>query len=173
MSQTHVEVLYDAATVQAGVKALGERLDREIASEDPLVVSLLAGSVIFLADLVRAIRTPLRFAFIQSDLTERTGSVTAVHYPLPLDIRGQSLLVLKDVVASGIVETYLGNELKEHGATTVRFAALMDLPSERKTEFPLDYAVFTAQRTGTFVGYGLKQHGLHGSLPFLGRLSDS
>jgi len=73
-------------------------------------------------------------------------------------------------VSSGIVETYLADELRQHGARRVRFAALIDLPSERKTNFALDYAVFTTERPGTFAGYGLKHDGHFGSLPYLGRL---
>lgn len=170
MSLAGVECVYDAATLDTAVRALGARIEREIAAEDPLVVSLLSGSVIFLADLIRAISTPLRFAFIQSDTSEDAAGPKRVHYPLPLDIEGQSLLVLKDVVASGVVETYLADELRQHGARRVRFAALVDLPSERKTDFALDYAVFTTERPGTFAGYGLKHEGHFGSLPYLGRL---
>lgn len=173
MNDPRVECLYDAATVASGVRALGERIEREIASEDPLVVSLLSGSVIFLADLIRAIATPLRFSYIQSDTSDEAAEPKRVHYPLPLEISGQSVLVLKDVVASGVVETYLASELKQHGAKRVRFAALIDLPSERKTDFALDYAVFTTERPGTFAGYGLKHHGHFGSLPYLGRLVES
>lgn len=170
MSEPRVECLYDAKTVAEGIKKLGERIEREIAAEDPLVVSLLGGSVIFLADLIRAIATPLRFSYIQSDTSDEAAEPKRVHYPLPLEIAGQRVLVLKDVVSSGVVETYLANELRRHGATTVRFAALIDLPSERKTDFVLDYAVFSTARAGTFAGYGLKHHGHFGSLPYLGRL---
>ncbi len=170
MTASGIQCIYDAATVEAGVRALGERIEREIAAEDPLVVSLLSGSVVFLADLIRAIATPLRFSFIQSDTAEDGAGPKRVHYPLPLDIAGQSLLVLKDVVSSGVVETYLADELRQHGARRVRFAALIDLPSERKTDFALDYAVFTTERPGTFAGYGLKHDGHFGSLPYLGRL---
>ena len=173
MNDPRVECLYDAATVASGVRALGERIEREIASEDPLVVSLLSGSVIFLADLIRAIATPLRFSYIQSDTSDEAAEPKRVNYPLPLEISGQSVLVLKDVVASGVVETYLASELRQHGAKRVRFAALIDLPSERKTDFALDYAVFTTERPGTFAGYGLKHHGHFGSLPYLGRLVES
>ena len=170
MTTPGIECIYDASTVATGVHALGKRIESEIAAEDPLVVSLLSGSVIFLADLIRAIATPLRFSFIQSDTADDATGPKRVHYPLPLDIAGQSLLVLKDVVSSGVVETYLADELRQHGARRVRFAALIDLPSERKTDFALDYAVFTTERPGTFAGYGLKHDGHFGSLPFLGRL---
>ena len=170
MIASSIEALYDVVTIAAGVAALGERIEQEIAREDPLVVSLLGGSVIFLADLIRAIPTPLRFSFIQSDTSAESAEPKRVHYPLPVEISGQSLLVLKDVVSSGVVETYLASELRQHGARKVRFAALVDLPSERKTEFALDYAIFTTERPGTFVGYGLKHQGLYGSLPYLGRL---
>ncbi|HEX6865575.1 MAG TPA: phosphoribosyltransferase family protein, partial [Thermoanaerobaculia bacterium] len=133
------------------------------------------GSVIFLADLVRAIGRPVRYEFIDVGLSgnEENGSeVVQIRYPIPLDIAGQSVLVVKDVVSSGVTEPYLEQQLKDHGAREVRFAALIDMPDERKTEFELHYRALTAERQGgLLVGYGLKHRGRYGNLPSVGRLS--
>ena len=171
IAPTDIEPLYDADSVRASVRDLGQRIGKELAGENPLLIALLGGSVIFLADLVRAIEEPVRFEFIQVGSGE--GAEPGVHqirYPLPLDVAGQSVLVIKDVVTSGVTEPYLEQQLRDHGARDVRFAALIDIPDERKTGFEVSYAAFRSGRQGLLVGYGLKHEGLYGNLPYLGRI---
>lgn len=176
MSQQHsqpaVEPLFDAATVRDSVAALGRQISAELGGEDPLLLALLGGSVIFLADLVRAIEQPVRFELIDVAYDEGTGGVQRIHYPIPIDIAGQSVLVLKDVVSSAVTEPYLEQQLRDHGAREVRFAALIDQPEERKTAFDLRYRALTASRRGILVGYGLKHLGRYGNLPYVGRLEN-
>jgi hypoxanthine phosphoribosyltransferase len=177
ITQNDIEPLFDAEALRTSVQELGRRINDELAGEDLLLVALLGGSVIFLADLVRAIERPVRFEFIQvgqegSADTASTGDigVTRIQYPLPLDVAGQSVLVLKDVVTSGVTEPYLEQQLRDHGAREVRFAALIDIPDERKTAFEVSYAAFRTGRQGVLVGYGLKQDARYGNLPYVGRL---
>jgi hypoxanthine phosphoribosyltransferase len=175
-----IEPLFDAETLRQSIRDLGRRITEELADDDLLLVALLGGSVIFLADLVRAIERPVRFEFIQvgsgplvSPLVSNEAAepgVTEIRYPLPLDVAGQSVLVLKDVVASGVTEPYLEQQLRDHGAREVRFAALIDIPDERKTGFEVSYAAFRTGRQGVLVGYGLKQDARYGNLPYVGRL---
>lgn len=164
-----LEVLFDAATVRDRVAELGRRIESEIGSEDPLLVGLLEGSLIFLSDLVRAIRSPVRFELIQVSSGEDSG-VIRIEYPIPVDIAEQSVVVVKDVVASGVTEPYLEQQLRDHGARRVRFATLVDLPDERKTDFRPDYAAFSSPRQGVLAGYGLKHLGRYGNLSFVGRV---
>jgi len=176
--QSAVESLFDAATVRDSVAALGRQISAELGGEDPLLVALLGGSVIFLADLVRAIEVPVRFELIDVDYQVDPGAdeegdgVVRIHYPIPIDIVGQSVLVLKDVVSSAVTEPYLEQQLRDHGAREVRFAALIDLPEERKTAFELRYRALTTSRQGILVGYGLKHLGRYGNLPYVGRLEN-
>lgn len=165
-----IEPLFSQEDVQRGVTALGQRIEREIGDEDPLLVALLGGSVIFLADLVRAIARPVRFELIHvgSDESAESG-VMQIQYPIPVEIAGQSVVVVKDVVASGVTEPYLEQQLRNHGARSVRFAALIDIPDDRKTGFEVSYAVFSTPRQGVLVGYGLKHDGRYGNLPYVAR----
>ena len=167
--QPDIEVLFDAASVRDRVGELGRQIESEIGSEDPLLVGLLEGSLIFLSDLVRAIPGPVRFELIQVSSNEDSG-VIRIEYPIPVDIAGQSVVVVKDVVASGVTEPYLGQQLRDHGARQVRFAALVDLPDERKTDFRPDYTAFSTTRRGVLVGYGLKHAGRYGNLSSVGRV---
>lgn len=177
MTTPTIKVLFDARHIAARVQALGQKLQREVAAEDPLIVTLLGGSVIFLADLLRAISTPLRYEFVQVDYQSHDEGgeeeVVDIHYPIPIEVAGQSVLVLKDVVSSAIIESYLANQFAQRGARRVRFVALVDLPKERKTHCQVDYSVFTTERTARLVGYGMKHQGRYGNLPYVGFLAES
>jgi hypoxanthine phosphoribosyltransferase len=168
-----IDVVHDEGAIRERVQALGRRIDAELAAEDPLVLSLIGGSLVLLADLLRAVSRPLRYELIHVVYgTPQLDETLQIYFPFPIDVGGQSLLLLKDVASTGVIETYLSNELRERGARAVRFAALIDVPSERKTEFAVDYPLFTEERQGAFVGYGLKRDGRYGNLPFLGRIQD-
>jgi len=182
--QAGIEILFEVAAVRDSVNALGRRIADELGPEDPLLIALLGGSVIFLADLVRAIEQPVRYEFIdvayRADRAatasveegEEPAEVLRIEYPIPIEIGGQSVLVLKDVVSSGVTEPYLEQQLRDHGAKEVRFAALIDMPDERKTAFDLHYSALTTHRKGLLVGYGLKHEGRFGNLPYVGRLGE-
>jgi len=165
-----IDLVFDADEIAHRVSELGKTINDELASEDPLMLSILGGSMIFLADLARAIENPVRFEVIQVGATKEAG-VMEIRYPMPLAVRGQSLLLLKDVVVSGVVESYLASQLRGQGAREVRFVALLDRPSERKTDFDPNYRLFSVEEEGTYVGYGLKQNGRWGNLPYIGRLA--
>jgi len=168
-----IDVVHDEGAIRERVQALGRRIDAELAAEDPLVLSLIGGSLVLLADLLRAVSRPLRYELIHVVYgTPQLDETLQIYFPFPIDVGGQSLLLLKDVASTGVIETYLSNELRERGARAVRFAALIDVPSERKTEFAVDYPLFSEERQGAFVGYGLKRDGRYGNLPFLGRIQD-
>jgi|GEM_PF-286684 len=188
--QAGIEILFEEAEVRASVASLGRRIAAELGPEDPLLIALLGGSVIFLADLVRAIEQPVRYGLIdvayradrpepahlpdaaEGAEGEEAAEVMRIEYPIPIEIGGQSVLVLKDVVSSGITEPYLEQQLRDHGAREVRFAALIDMPDERKTAFNLQYSALTTHRRGLLVGYGLKHEGRFGNLPYVGRLGE-
>lgn len=168
MNELAVESIVDAATIQSEVRALAARLGEEFAGRDFLIISVLTGSVIFVADLVRAFDRPVRFEFIQVETTEEDDGPAEMYFPIPVDVTGQIVLLIKDIVASGVIETYLGEQLVQCGAKEVRIIALVDVVKERKTSFEPDYSLFNLERRGTLVGYGLKKQGEGGNLPYLG-----
>jgi len=174
VTKSDATVLFDARQISMRVKQLGETLQKEVAIEDPLVICLLGGSVVFASDLLREISSPLRFEFIHVDFEpgEHGDEPLGIHYPIPIDVKGESVLVVKDVVASGVIENYLASQFVQKGARAVRFATLIDLPKERTTHCQVDYRVFTTERTGRLVGYGMKHDGRYGNLPFIGILTE-
>jgi hypoxanthine phosphoribosyltransferase len=185
-----IEPLFDSEALRTQVAALGRKLDEDLAGEEPLLLGLLGGSLIFLADLVRSIERPVRFELIHVGYqqgqqgqkgdapaaaevdAEGEPEVLEIHYPLPVDVEGRSVVVVKDVVGSGVTEPYLEQQLRDRGARSVRFAALIDRPTERKTPFELHYQAFITSEPGLLVGYGLKHEGRYGNLPYVGRLPE-
>jgi hypoxanthine phosphoribosyltransferase len=171
----HIEILFEPDEIERAVLDLGRRLHADLAGTDPLFLSLLGGSVIFVADLVRAYGDPVRYEFVQVGYHHpevAAADVLAIQYPIPVDLAGQDVLVIKDVVTSGVTETYLAEQLRQMGAARVRMVALIDMPDQRKTELELDYRAFSLVRSSPLVGYGLKHDGRCGNLPYIGRFVD-
>lgn len=170
-----IEILYPPDQIEREILDLGHRLHTDLADSDPLFLSLLGGSVIFLADLVRAYGSPVRYEFVQVGYHHPevpATDVLAIQYPIPVNLKDQDVLVIKDVVTSGVTESYLCEQLRQMGAARVRLVGLIDLPDERKIELELDYHAFSLARTTPLVGYGLKHHGRYGNLPYIGRLQE-
>jgi hypoxanthine phosphoribosyltransferase len=173
MTTLAVDPAFDAPTIRKAVDALAERITADLREEgDALLISLLGGSVIFLADLVRAIRRPLRYEFIlvERSESEQEDEAQQIYFPIPVTVRDQKVILVKDVVSTGVIETYLTEQLQQLGARGVRVAALVDMPQERRTAFSPDYLAFNVERQGTLVGYGLKSEGEGGNLPYMGWL---
>ncbi len=175
MSEAEIQLLYDRATIQNKVNAVGRQLETDLGDDDPLLISVVGGSVVFLADLVRSIQKPIRYEFIQVQYSAgfADGQVMEIHYPISMDVSDQTLILVKDVVTTGVIETYLRSQFLQRRARRVVVAALLDLPEERRTDLRVDYRLFTPKKTGLFVGYGLKTSGRYGNLPYIGRLAES
>ncbi|MDH3744689.1 MAG: phosphoribosyltransferase family protein [Acidobacteriota bacterium] len=172
MNEARIQRLYDASTIATKVQALGETITQDHPDDDPWVVSIIGGSIVFLADLVRSIRKPIRYETVQVAYSpsSRGEDLLEIHYPISLDVQDQAVVIVKDVVSTGVTETYLVSQFLQGGASKVEIATLLDLPEERRADLETDYRVFSPKRVGTFVGYGLKYEGRYGNLPYLGRI---
>ncbi len=170
----NIQTLYDAETIQEKVTELGQKIEQDHGNADPWVISIVGGSVLFLADLIRSLSQPVRFDFVQVQysVSAHDGDLLEIHYPISLDVMNQNLVIIKDVVVSGVIENYLASQFRNRGATRVIFAALIDVPDRRTTDFQPDYSLFRAERQGIFVGYGLKHEGRFGSLPYIGQVHE-
>jgi len=167
-----VELIQDATTIRTKVRGLGAELNSAV-SDELLVISLLNESVVFVADLVRAIQSPVRFEFIQVDVSRQRESneIMTIEYPIPFELAGSDLLLVRDLTTSGVIESYLVQQFQQLGARRVRVVSLIDLPERRTTEFESDHRLFTRTGdVGTLVGYGLKHAGRFGNLPYIGQL---
>lgn len=168
-------VLLDQQQLQDIVKELGERISRDYQNKDLLVVGVLKGSFMFIADLMRAIKVPCRVDFMAvssyNDGAKSSGVVRIIK-DLDKPIEGLDVLLVEDILDSGMTLSYLVENLKARRPDSVRICTLLDKPERRKMPIQPDYV--GAQVPDEFVvGYGLDFAEKYRNLPFVGILKPS
>jgi hypoxanthine phosphoribosyltransferase len=170
-SNPNLEILYTADEIKARVAELGAQISRDYAGKDLVLVGVLKGSVVFLADLMRAIdlRLAIDFMAVSSykDATVSSGDVEILK-DLTNPIRGKDVIVCEDIVDTGLTLFRLMEILGSRGANSLKIATLLDKPEPRlKKDLKIDYCGF--QIPNKFVvGYGLDAAGRYRNLPFIG-----
>lgn len=174
MGETAPRALIPAETLRDRVAALGARLSADYAALDPVVVGVLKGAALFVADLVRAmpIRLTLDFVTLSSyaGATSPAGRVALVS-DLTTPIEGRAVLVVEDIVDSGGSVAWLLEHLGARRPRDVRVCALLDKPARRRVEVPIAYRGFVVPDVFV-VGYGLDHAGAWRNLPYVGTLDD-
>jgi hypoxanthine phosphoribosyltransferase len=154
---THCEVLISREEIAAAVDRLAAEISRDYYDKCPLLVAVLKGAFVFLADLMRRLDFPLEVDFIRLSSygsgQESSGQVKVVH-GIGADIAGRHVLVVEDIVDTGLTTAFLLGYLKDRGAASVRLCTLSDKPSRRQTEVKIDYLGFDVPDK-FLVGYGL------------------
>jgi len=151
-----VWTLLDRRALQARVAELGARLRADYQGLEPIMVSVLRGAVVFLADLVRVAAMPCKVDFMaveRSDASDRTG-VVRIMKDLELDVTGHHVLLVEDVVDTGLTLAYLLEVLEARRPASLRVCALLDKRARRRIDVPLAYVGFEVPDTFVF-GYGL------------------
>ena len=151
-----VRLLLDEATVQGRVAELGAELRADYQGVEPILVTVLRGGVVFLADLVRAAAMPCLVDFMaisRFDASEDTG-VVRIEKDLDLDLSGAHVLVVEDIVDTGLTLTYLLRVLAAREPVSLRVCALLDKRARRIVDVPLSYVGFEVPDV-FLVGYGL------------------
>jgi len=167
----NLEILYSEEQIKTRVAELGAEISRDYAGKELVVVGVLKGSVVFLADLIRAIDLNLTIDFMAvssyKDGTVSTGDVEILK-DLTNPIRGKDVIICEDIVDTGLTLFRLMEILGSRGANSLKIATLLDKPEPRlKKELKIDYCGF--QIPNKFVvGYGLDAAGRYRNLPFIG-----
>ncbi len=168
---TKIEVLYDAACIEARCRQLGAQITADYQGRGQLaLVGVLRGSFPFIADLVRHIDLPIEIDFLGlSSYGERTESSGIVRMTQDLSepVRGKHVLVVEDIVDTGLTMKYLLANLQTREPASVRVATLLHKPEGQRVEVPIDYIGFTIPDRFV-VGYGLDFAGKLRNLPFIG-----
>jgi hypoxanthine phosphoribosyltransferase len=145
--------------IAARVAEVARSLEARLGSDPLLVVGVLKGSAIFLADLVRAIRLPTRFEFIDVSRTDEADGesepLIAIRFFRHFPIENQHVLVLKDVVTTGVVENYLLSQLRAQQPKSLALACVIDRPPARRVSLDVDHSLFHEPEERRWVGYGL------------------
>lgn len=143
--------------LQARVAELGAEITADYAGRDPLLVGVLKGAFMFMADLARAIRLPVEFDFMavaSYGSATKTSGVVRIVKDLDVDLTDRHVLVVEDIVDSGLTLSYLRRNLQARGPATVEVCALLVKDGLQKSDPDLRYVGFTIPPTFV-VGYGL------------------
>ncbi len=167
----NLSVLYSADDIKARIAELGAQITADYRGHDLVLVGVLKGSCVFMADLMRAIDLPMTIDFMSvssyKDGTVSTGDVEILK-DLSNPIRGKDVLVVEDIVDTGLTLTRLLEILGSRGARSIKLASFLDKPEPRiKTELNVDYKGFVIPNEFV-VGYGLDAAGRYRNLPFIG-----
>ena len=169
MSRGEADVLLSEERIRARVAELGREIARDYAGEPLVVVGVLKGSFVFLADLVRAIDLPLAVDFIgiSSYVGTTSSGVVQITSDLTRSVEGQQVLLVEDIVDTGLTVSYLLDNLATRRPLGVKVCALLEKPSRARVKVPLHYRGFEIEDVFV-VGYGLDWDGKMRNLPFVG-----
>jgi hypoxanthine phosphoribosyltransferase len=165
----HVDVLIPADRIAARVAELGQQITRDHAGKPLVVIGVLKGSFIFLADLVRAIDLPVSIDFIGITSYQGTSTtgVVQITSDLTRPIEGKDVLLVEDIVDTGLSMRYLLDNLATRQPASLRVCALLEKPARARVQVPIDYRGFVIGDEFV-VGYGLDWDGRLRNLPFVG-----
>ncbi len=169
------KVLLSTETLQSRVRELGEQITRDYASIDDLVVvPILKGSFLFAADLIRHVNLHLSVEFLglrsYGAGTESSG-VVQITYDLTQPVTGRDVLVVEDIVDTGLSMRYLLDNLATRHPRSVKLCSLLHKPARPRVKVPIDYLGFTIEDRFV-VGYGLDYAEKYRNLPYIGVLEE-
>ena len=168
-------VLITQEEIAGRVRELGQALSRDYAEKDPLLLGVLKGAVVFLADLMRAVDIPLAADFIAVSSyggNTRTSGVVKITADLSISIEERHVVIVEDIIDSGRTISYLKRNLETRHPASLRVMALLDKVERREVDVELGYVGFTIPNEFV-VGYGLDYHGLYRNLPCIAALEEN
>ncbi|MGH2466634.1 MAG: hypoxanthine phosphoribosyltransferase [Candidatus Limnocylindrales bacterium] len=167
------EVLVDAERIRAKVLELGGRLSADYAASELTLVSVLKGSLPFMADLMRAISIPVQIDLMEvssyGGTSTETSGLVRILKDLSSSIEGRDVLIVEDIIDTGLTLNYLLRYLRGKNPRTLKVCTLLDKPARRLVEIPIDYLGFTIPDRFV-VGYGLDYGEFYRNLPYIGVL---
>ncbi|MFO7918494.1 MAG: hypoxanthine phosphoribosyltransferase [Anaerolineae bacterium] len=167
------ETIYDQETLQERIAEMGRRISQDYAGMNPLLVGVLHGVIIFMADLLRHITIPVTVDFMAISRYQPDRESGSVRITKDLDhtISGRHVLFVEDVIDTGLTLNYLLRTLRTRHPASLKVCVLLDRPHRRLINIPLAY--HGMELPDRFVvGYGLDAGGLYRNLPYIGVLKD-
>jgi hypoxanthine phosphoribosyltransferase len=165
-------VLLDESAINARIAELAEQISSDYAGEDIRLVTVLKGGLFFVADLCRQIEVPITLDFMAvSPYAKGGGGVVRVTKDLSDDIEGSNVILVEDVVDTGLTVNYVLSLLRAHQPARLEICTLLDKPARRIADVPITYRGFRMPDR-FLVGYGLDLGGRYRNLPYLATLRD-
>ena len=172
--QDLTRILVTREEISAKVAELGRILTEEYRGKAPVMVCILKGAAVFFTDLVRAVDLPVAMEFMAISSygsATKTSGVVRVLKDLDNDILNKDVIIVEDIVDSGVTLNYLKGMLEHRGAASIRIVTLLDKPARRRVkDLKVDYSCFNIPDEFV-VGYGLDYNQVYRNLPDIGVLS--
>ena len=166
------EILVTSQQIQERLRTLAAEIDRDYADRQVLLVGVLKGAFIVMADLARYLRVPVEFDFMAVSSygsATQTSGVVRILKDLDLDIAGRHVLVVEDIVDSGLTLNYLMRNLSARGPASLELMTLLSKPDQIRVDLPIRYHGFDVPNVFV-VGYGLDYAERYRHLPYVGTL---
>lgn len=166
------EVLLSTEQIHNRINDMGKEISRDYAGKEILMIGVLRGAVIFMSDLARAIDIPVAIDFMAVSsygLGTTSSGVVRILKDLDEDVEGKDILIVEDIIDSGLTLKYLLENLKSRNPASVKLCTLLNKPDRRKVQVKIDYNGFTIPDYFV-VGYGLDYAEKYRNLPFVGIL---
>jgi hypoxanthine phosphoribosyltransferase len=166
------EVMITDDQIREKTAELGRKLTEDYRGKNPLLICVLKGGLMFLADLMREIEIPVEIDFMAvssyGDATESSG-VVRILMDLDRNIRGRHVLIVEDIIDTGRTLTYIIENLRTRDPASIKVCTLLNKPARRVLDIPIDYVGFEIPDRFV-VGYGLDYGEIYRNLPFVGVL---
>ena len=165
-------ILITSEEIGARVRELGQQITNDYAGQGILMIGVLRGAVIFMADLARSIKRPMDIDFMAISsygLATNSSGVVRIIKDLDEVVEGRHILIIEDIIDSGLTLNYLVDNIKSRKPASVRICTLLSKPDRRKVNVTVDYNGFIIP-DHFVVGYGLDYAGKYRNLPFIGVL---
>nr|WP_263323613.1 hypoxanthine phosphoribosyltransferase [Neobacillus sp. Marseille-Q6967] len=168
------DVMISEAEIKQRVKQIAEDIERDFSGEEVFLIIVLKGSFVFAADLIREMKNNVKVDFISvssySDQTETTGKVKLLK-DLDTDITNQNVVVVEDIIDSGLTLHFLRDHLQMHKPKQIKICTLLDKPERRRVELPVDYVGFVIPDE-FIVGYGIDYAQMYRNLPYIANVEE-
>ena len=166
------KVLLSEEELHAKVAELGAQITKDYEGKNLLLVTVLKGAVVFLADLMRTIDQPAEIDFMvvsSYGSGVKSSGVVKIVKDLDINLEGKDILIVEDILDSGMTLDYIKGMLQDRNPSSIRICALLDKPARRKVDLQADYVGFTIPDEFV-IGYGLDYDEKHRNLPYIGVL---
>lgn len=168
------KVLITEEEIQNKVKELGEKITEDYRDKDLFLLGILKGAVPFMADIMRKIDLDLEYDFMDVSSYQGTRSMGEVRIlkDISTSIVGKDILIVEDIIDTGITLSYLTKVLKSRGANSIEIVTMLSKPSRRKIDLPVKYNGFEIEDYFV-IGYGMDYDEKYRALPYIGILDES
>jgi hypoxanthine phosphoribosyltransferase len=165
-------VLFSEGEIAARIAALGTEIHQAYGNEEICLIGLMKSCLVFMADMMRAIPNEMSCHFLRATSLQEGGLRTDIIYSTDIPYEGRQILLLDDIIDTGITLSFLINHIQERKPRSLKVCALIDKPGDRKIDVQPDWAAFTIKEplSRFIVGYGLDYEERYRGLPYLGTI---